>query len=138
MTFVEPERFVDAGDGAAERRQNLGELERQLQRLGSQVAAPGQRLRLEITQVDLAGRLQPLIGARVQPTRVLDGAADWPRIDLRWTLLNADGQVERSGAASIDDKTYLQRRLPDSGIDRLRYEQRMLAQWFKATFGSGK
>jgi hypothetical protein len=139
VTFVDTERYVDAGDGAAEQRQNLGELERQLRRLGSQVTPPGQRLRLEITQVDLAGRLLPFVGGRgAQPTRVLDGGADWPRIDLRWQRVGSDGEVIGRGDASIDDKTYLQRRLPTSGIDRLPYEQRMLAEWFTRTFGASK
>lgn len=139
VTFVDTERYVDAGDGAAEQRQNLGELERQLRRLGSRITPPGQRLRLEITQVDLAGRLLPFVGGRgAEPTRVLDGGADWPRIDLRWQLVGNDGDVVRRGDASIDDKTYLQRRLPGSGIDRLPYEQRMLAEWFTRTFGASK
>lgn len=138
VTFMEPERFIDAGDGAGERRENLAELERQLQRLGSQSLAPGQRLRLEIRQVDLAGQVLPFVGGRVQPTRVLNGGADWPRIDLHWTLVNAEGQVERSGDAAIEDPTYLQRRLTGASTARLPYEQRMLARWFKQTFGDGR
>lgn len=134
VTFVEPAHYIDAGDGAADVRRNLHDLERVLRRLGEARLAPGQRLQIDVTQVDLAGRELPFIAGRPEPTRVLNGGADWPRIDLRWRLLGTGGTAEREGQASVDDKTYLLSPIRSSGTESLRYEERMLAQWFARAF----
>ena len=58
--------------------------------------------------------------------------ADWPVMELRYTL-SANGQVLSSGNAKLADMNYLQRgsRLHDS--DRLRFEKRMIQEWFNET-----
>ncbi len=70
-----------------------------------------------------------------QNVRVLKGGADWPRIKLRYTLESA-GQAPRSGEQSLADMAYLEHVNRYAGDDRLRYEKRMLDEWFAAQFGA--
>jgi hypothetical protein len=65
--------------------------------------------------------------------RLLVDTADWPRIELRYTLRDADG-VQRSAIASVSDPAYLQQPIPNTG-EPLRYERRMLARWLQHEFG---
>lgn len=133
IVFTQPERYVDAGDGPAEVRANLAVLQRTLQELGQKWLQPGQSLRIEVEQVDLAGRVEPALRFP-QPLRVLRGGADWPRIDLRYTLSTAATGAQESGTAALSDKAYLLHPIANTG-DPLPYERRMLAQWFRHRFG---
>lgn len=133
VAFLHPERFSDAGDPGASRDRNLGMISQHLQRLGERHLAPGQTLAVEVLNVDLAGETRP--SRRGSLVRVLNGGADWPRVELRYSL-TANGQVLRSGEESVTDMNYLQHvaGYPSSG-SALPYERRMLESWFKARFG---
>ena len=132
VQFVQPEKFADVRDQAFSRERNLEALKQHLERAGARYLADGQTLKIDVLDVDLAGEPKP--GARATDVRVLKGKADWPRIDLRYTL-EAPGQPARSGQASIKDMSYLHH--VASGVpatEPLRYERRMLDDWFKSEF----
>lgn len=130
VSFLEPGRYTDANlqtdrpvgaDAAA-----LQALRRQFERLGRRLP-PGRSLRIEVLDVDLAGRYEPW---RIQAPhlRVMTDAT-WPRIRLRY-LLEEGGRVLARGEEDVTDRTYLWRAgLARSG-DPLQYEQRMLEDWF--------
>lgn len=136
VVFVQPERFVDAGTDPADARAKLHELRRALQALARQWLSPGRTLAVEVEQVDLAGQVEPALRLP-QRLRVLRGGADWPRIDFKYTLSDADGRTLDAGSASLSDPAYLQHPIADTG-ESLRYERRMLAQWFRSRFAQGK
>ena len=94
------------------------------------LAGQGDRLAIEVLDVDLAGEVRfPPRGE----VRVLRGAADWPRIRLRYTLDDASG---RSAAAeeTVSDPDYL--RNPLRSYSSLGYEKRMLEEWFRKRFAA--
>lgn len=128
VTFVEPARFRDVRDEHLRSDAHLAALRRHIEQAAAPYVADGQTLRVEVTDVDLAGEVRP--GGSAQPLRVMGGGADWPRIDLRY-VLEAPGQAPVAGRAMVQDMSYLQRasglRL---GID-LPYERRMLDEWFR-------
>ena len=65
--------------------------------------------------------------------RVLEGKSDWPLIELQYAL-SSKGQVFDSGTAQISDVNYMNRKVKMSQEhDSLRYEKRMLQDWFKKT-----
>ena len=64
----------------------------------------------------------------------MTGRADWPRLRLRYTL-EQHGKVIASGNAYLSDMSYLQHINRYSSNDALRYEKRMIDDWFKNTFG---
>jgi Protein of unknown function (DUF3016) len=133
VSFVQPEKFSDARDARHDSSVNLRELKRYLEQLGSRHVADGQSLTIEVLDVDLAGeiRFSPRLHDDV---RVLKGRADWPRIKLRATLESA-GQPARRVEQTVADMAYLQRINRDADGDFLRYEKRMLDEWFTAQFG---
>src|SRR5258708_3305264 len=71
------------GPGAAAR--TADEITRHLELLGARYLLPSQNLKIEIVDIDLAGRLR-FSARRGEEIRVLDGGADWPSMKLRYTL----------------------------------------------------
>ncbi len=132
VQFVQPEKFADIRDQAFSRERNLEMVKRLLERAAAPYVADGQTLKIDVLDIDLAGEPKP--DARVNDVRVLRGKADWPRIDLRYTL-ESPGQPARSGQGSVKDMAYLQRGVGGLPVDEpLRYERRMMDEWFKAEF----
>lgn len=132
VQFVQPEKFADVRDQAFSRERHLDMLKQLLERAAAPYVADGQTLKIDVLDVDLAG--EPKRDARINDLRVLRGKADWPRIDLRYTL-ESPGQPARSGQASVKDMAYLQRGVGGLPVDEpLRYERRMIDEWFKAEF----
>lgn len=130
VSYIESERYADAGRGLDGERVR-DDLTRLFQSLGASLLPADQALHLEVLDIDLAGELLPMYRS-MQEVRVLRGRADWPRIQLRWTLSRGD-QVLDSGSATVSDMAYL-----DHGERHadgpLPYETRMLTQWFRARF----
>jgi hypothetical protein len=65
---------------------------------------------------------------------VLRGAADWPRIQLRFSL-EQNGQVLKSGEAQLSDMNYLNHINRYFDGESLRYEKQMIDDWFEKTIG---
>lgn len=132
VSYVHPEKFSDLPFGVAEREQVLQDLNGHFLALGKKLPT-GQNLAIQINDVDLAGREEPSRRA-ANEIRVLRGGVDWPRISLRYTL-EADGKVVRSGAGELADMDYLGHINGYASGDRLRYEKRMIDDWFAKEFG---
>jgi len=132
VSFIGADRFADAGPTARDVDATERVLTSWLQALGKRYLPDGQTLKIEITDIDLAGEIRP--GARGN-TRLTQGGADWPRVTLRYTLDGGTGPV--SAGETVADLDYLRRTevLPP---DPLRYEKRMLDHWFKARFAEGR
>jgi hypothetical protein len=132
VNFVQPEKFTDVRDSYLQSDRYLELIKQNLTEAALPYLADGQVLKVDVLDVDLAGEVRP--GARPYDLRILKGGADWPRIKLRYTL-EAGGQTVKSGEAVVQDMAYLQRTLAGPGSqDALRYERRMLDDWFKQTF----
>lgn len=131
VNFAAPEKFADIGRASVDRERVLRNLRDFLVSLGKQGLPDGQTLELEITDVDLAGEV------RFTPKgdlRVIRGSADWPRIELRYTL-RAGEQVLKSGEAKLSDMAYTSGRSTSDLKTEFGYEKRMLRSWFNETFG---
>ena len=131
VTYTQPEKFSDVPFASAERERVLQELSEHFLALGKQLPA-GQNLKVEVSDIDLAGREEPTRRA-ANEIRVLRGGADWPRISLRYTL-ESNGQVLGSGEAELSDMAYMRNINRYGSGDRLRYEKRMIDDWFAKQF----
>jgi hypothetical protein len=131
VTFKEPDGYVDGGR-QWDREDFQKEIERHLQQLGERHLAPGQTVKIEVLDIDLAGdeRFRPRFGADI---RVLSGRADWPSVHLRY-VVEGGGKSGDSREETIADQNYLMR--PIARPERLAYEKRMLEAWFKARFAA--
>lgn len=130
VNYVEPDKFADLPFAPWERKEVLDDLAGFFAELGKSLPA-GQDLTVEITDIDLAGHEYPNTrGAR--DLRVLKGGADWPVMELRYTL-TVNGQVLSSGKERLADMNYLHRINRLSASERLRFEKRMIEEWFNKT-----
>ena len=131
VSFIEPDKFYDAGNSLSDRPTNLKTIEVFLQDLGKRYLPDGQVLDIEVLNVDLAGYVRP---TRRGDLRVVRGA-DWPSFQLRYTL-NAGGQQLKRGEERLADLNFTGH-IASYGIrDPLRYEKLMLDGWFKDRFSA--
>lgn len=133
VSFIEPEHFTDAGERSYYYSPaTLKVIEQYLHDLGQRYLADGLVLKIDVTDIDLAGWPQPAAG-RGQGVRIVRGRADWPRISLRYTL-EAIGQPAKQGEETLADLDYTNVLRPSTGDYELRYERLLLETWFKARF----
>ena len=130
VSYVKPEEFRDAGRSVIDGERTLAGLTQYLHRLAKQLP-DGQTLRLEVTDIDLAGEIHPSL--RLNDLRVLRGGADWPHLNLRYTLLDGSRTL-KSGEAKLSDPAYMfSSRGHPAADSEMSYEKRMLKQWFDET-----
>jgi hypothetical protein len=132
VSYTKPEEFTDLPFVPQDREQVLHQLTDYLVKLGSKLPE-GQELNIEITDIDLAGRLIPSRRAG-NDLRVMNGGADWPRIRLRYTLQENGRQISH-GEAALSDMNYMNNANRVSANESLRYEKKMIDDWFYKTFG---
>jgi len=134
VDYDNPANFTDAklfyGFGKVDKfvLRNLG---RHLDKLGARYLPAGQELKIEVLDIDLAGYFRP-VGRAGEGVRILDQAT-WPRIRLRYALTR-DGAVLGQGEEYLIDQNYLTYAYVGSTTDSLRYEKRLLADWFRKRF----
>ena len=133
VRYIAPERFTDAGFGVLERERTQNLLTRQLEQLASRLP-DGQVLKVEFTDVDLAGEVDSL---SVHRLRVMGQLPDAPRLSLRFELTK-DGQVVTRGEEQLRDLSYLVRRSGLRASDPLPYESRLLSEWFSTRFAAAR
>ncbi len=133
VTFVQAENFRDLPFSPSDRERVLKELGEFFVGLEKRLP-PGQDLKIEVLDLDMAGRMVPNFRAG-QDLRVLNGGADWPHMTLRYSL-SANGAVLASGQDHLNDMAYLDRINGYVDGDSLRYEKRMVDDWFKAKFAA--
>lgn len=130
VSYVHPEKFYDLPFATWERDEMLGQITDHFTELGKALP-PGQDLRIEVLDFDPAGRIIPNVRAG-RDLRVLTGRADWPRMELRYAI-EQNGQVIKSGEAKLSDMNYQNSSLRMSDTEPLRYEKKMIDDWFAKT-----
>ena len=133
VIYDNPDHFTDAGPhrGASkERDRTLKELEKYMETLGGKYLKPGEALKIEVLDLDLAGRIEP--GHIENPDIRFMRALDWPAMKVRYTLTRNE-TVVGGGEERIIDQNYM----TNAGFstDPLRFEKHMLADWFGKRFG---
>ena len=129
VTYGDPDRFTDARDRNSDPAKVVKDLEQFLKKMGDKYLPANASLRIEILDLDRAGR------ARMpDDIRVMNGKADFPCVDLRHTLDldGKGGQAKRERVCDLDYLTPMGSRGDDG--DPLVYEKRMLEAWFKERF----
>ena len=131
VQWLKADTYTDAGRSSVDRERVLTNLGAHLQKLGAQLP-DGHLLKLTVTDLDLAGEIEPFSWHDV---RVLRGRADWPQMSLRYTL-TADGRTLKSGDARLQDMSYMFSAPANLRQEDLGYEKRMVDQWFKSELKS--
>jgi len=89
---------------------------------------PGQRLDVEITDIQRAGNYEPWHGIQFHDVRFLRDLYP-PRIDLTFERLDADSVVIATGERRLSDFAYLSSAAGAGHSDPLRYEKRLIDRW---------
>lgn len=130
VTYVKPDEFVDVPRSELERDRLLKQFTEYFATLDKKLPA-GQQLKIEVLDIDLAGRLWPRRSGG-EDLRVVNGGADWPHMHVRYTL-EENGKVLRSGDDQLSNMMYQQRATRYWDSDALRYEKQMIDDWFDKT-----
>ena len=135
VAFTHPENYADMPFAFFDKKEVMEGLQKHFDKLGTTLPV-GQDLKVEILDIDLAGRIEPSARAS-RDLRILRGSADWPVITLRYSL-ESQGKVLKSGEERIADMTYLLGYNRYNAGENLRYEKQMLDRWFKKTLLAAK
>lgn len=131
--YNDPQHFTEAKRSSmvhlADADAYLAPLKAYIAERASRVLAPGQRLDIEVTDVDLAGEYEPWRGPNMNDIRIVKSIYP-PRIDLAFTLYGADGAILRQGSRKLRDASFLERN-PGNSQDSLRYEKSLIDQWLR-------
>ena len=140
VVFFEPEKFADVRDGAfgdSERARNdiLGELRTYIVKQANRLLAPGQLLKITVTDVDLAGEVEPW-HANANDIRIVREIYP-PSIVLAFKLTDAEGNVIAEGDRKLRDMDFMMK-LSINRDDPRRYEKSMIDDWLRKDFGGLK
>lgn len=135
VTFVQPERYADGNLAwsPTDQRLTFEGLERILRRLAEQRLAAGYRLDIEVVDLNLAGKIDPL-RSRTGQMRVMREDT-WPSMRVRYTLRQG-ASVIRRGQETIIDMNYLMDPVAARSVEPLRFEKAMLGEWFRTRFAA--
>ncbi len=106
----------------------FSELTDELGRDVNKVLGENQKLDLMVTNVDLAGDVQPTFGATVNDIRVVSDLYP-PKISFDYSL-SQDGKVIMSGSEKIQNMSFLFGIQPITS-QPFPYESELLTKWFK-------
>lgn len=110
----------------------LTELARHVERRAARLLGDGERLTITFTDLRRAGDCEPGSAPHSDEIRIVRDIYP-PRIELRYTLADADGARLREGEATLRDVAFLSRS-PLNASDPLRYEKNLLDRWLRKEF----
>jgi hypothetical protein len=135
--FFEPEKFTDVRDSAFSdnekaRTATLDELRAYMVRQAGRLLAPGQQLKITVTDVDLAGEFEPWRSGQWGEIRIVKDIYP-PEIKLAYQLSAEDGTVLKQGDRDLRDMNFMMTLSIDRN-DPLRFEKDMLDSWLREEF----
>ena len=131
VNFIKPETFVDIKDNSGFRDTTvLKDIEKHLV-TQAQKFLPGKDVRINVTDVDLAGQVEPF-GRSMNWVRVMRTVTS-PSITLDYEVRDGD-KVVQQGKAVLRDMNYQNGFSDYFSTDSLRYEKRMIDRWFQDQF----
>lgn len=124
VSFKDPDNFSDLGETHWDRQNAMKQIEEHIKRQADRELA-GKQLKIEFTDIDLAGELEPRVAAnRVRVLRTVT----IPRMDFTYTL-SENGQVLEQGKATINDMNYQSSTNRYFNSEPFRYEKKLLDDW---------
>jgi hypothetical protein len=139
VTLDHPEKFTDAADGPRGsdfgRDSNLQTLSDYIVKRANVYLNAGQHLAVTLTDVDLAGEVEPWRdpGSNVRYVKEIYR----PRIALTFKLTDDTGKVLKEGDRALSDSTFMMNINPDRSDPRV-YEKRLLDDWMRREFSGTK
>ena len=136
VTWTDPAEFTEVryshAFGQPKPESWLEEFRKTIVRRADGLLQPGQHLDVTFTDIKLAGQYEPWRGPAYNDVRIVKSIYA-PRIDLRFSLVDADGKVLAGGARVLRDPAFLSRGSVNSS-ESYRFETRMLKDWLVREF----
>ena len=130
--FSEAKQYPGSGLGRESPDEWLTDLANHLRYRAERVLPQGDDLHVTFTNVQRAGTYEPWRGPQWDDVRIIKDIYP-PRIDLTFTLSDANGGVVKEGKRELRDPAFLQRGILNES-DPLRFEKRMLDDWLRSEF----
>jgi hypothetical protein len=134
VIFDKPEDFRDVKDshlGTDKGRDaNLAQFRSYLEERAPRYLAPGQKLTVTFTDIDMAGEFEPWHGPTAQDVRIIK-AIYVPRMELTYRVTDANGAVVKEGKSKLTDLNFQMNVSTATTTDPLRYEKRLLDDWLR-------
>ena len=136
VVFDHPEKYTDVKDGGLDsdnergRERYLPQLKAHLEEEAGRRLAPGQKLTVTFSDIDLAGDFEPWHGPQYNDVRILKGIYV-PRLTFTFRVTDESGQVVKEGERKLVDLGYQMRITRAFRDDALRYEKDMLGDWLR-------
>lgn len=125
-TFTELRRSLNRYD--SERGSWLADLAKHMRKRAESQLPAGERLQLNIVDVDRAGEYEPWRRLDQQSVRIIRDIYP-PRMTVQYKRFDANGQLVAEGERRITDPAFLTNATPFNDTDPLRYEKRMIDSW---------
>lgn len=133
VTFPSPERYTDVDRFSDESSRAMKAIQDTLVNLGNRHLPQTASLRVEVLDIDLAGRLMP--SARTgKDIRLQRGNANPPNLRLRYVLEDSGRVVEKE--ETLQGVTYLRTLSIRNATASFPYERAMLERWFSESFAT--
>ncbi len=132
ISFDQPDNFSDIRDGFTSTEKgkaaHLEGIEQYVERQAKKYLPADQQLEITFTNIDLAGDFEPW-GAGMNDVRIIKDIYP-PRIDLRFRVIDASGNVIREGERKLRDLSFMMN-LRLNNDDPLRYEKTLIDDWMR-------
>lgn len=144
IVWENPEKFTDtrsANMSASKHREHIFEqLEAHMVKL-SDTLPDGQVLRVKVTNLDLAGRVEP--GRFTGLVNTMDDIRiireiDIPRITFSYELFSAEGELLKEENVKLKDMNFMRGPSFRPKDAPFAYEKRMLTEWFEDNLSTDK
>ena len=136
VSFTTPEKFTDASPrgnkNVRETQRVMDQLSQYITKQAARYLKPGQDLKIEVLDIDLAGRVE-WWHTNLHDVRIMRDI-DAPAMKLRYTL-RENGTTLVSGEERLRDLGYLMGvNVATGSQDSLKYEKAMLGTWLRKSF----
>jgi len=134
VTWADPAGFAELRNSSnrydAARGGWLTQLAEYLRKRAEPRLGSGERLELNIVDVDRAGEYEPWLGVNYYDTRIVRDIYP-PRMTVQFKHIGTDGQVLSEGERKLSDPGFLSGITPIDSTDPLRFEKRMIDSWLR-------
>ena len=136
VVFDHPEKYADVKDSGFDNDNERGRehylplLKEHLEQTAGRRLAPGQKLTVTFTDIDLAGDFEPWRGMQFNDVRIVKDIYV-PRLTFTFQLTDEGGRVVKEGERKLTDLGFQSRITGGFRDDPLRYEKSMLDDWLR-------
>lgn len=141
LTWENPDGYADLQEAGEHRarfqKRTLEALENKFSQLAERLPAD-QVLMIKVTDVDLAGRVEPTqTGGGLERVRIIRPMHQ-ARMSLEYELKDSDGNILEEGTDSLRGRGNMDdgRVIASQDREHVRFESEMIERWFRPTFDS--